>query len=281
MSKVLEFIDTHCHIHDSEFVAKYSESTTKIIKDAEKAGVKGFVCVGTDVRSSIEAMSFARGKERCYASVALHPHEAATISEKDSNIAMNIFSELLRENDGSIVAVGECGLDYFYHQSAAVKQRQKQLLRQHLDLAQSYNLPLIFHIRNQKEANGDAIGDAFTDFFAILDKYQSVKGVVHSFSAGVPEMQASIKRGLYIGLNGIMTFSKQKDQLQAAKMVPLENLVLETDAPFLTPAPFRGKMCKPEHVVTTAAFLAELRAQPLEVLAKATTDNARRLFGIN
>jgi len=150
-----------------------------------------------------------------------------------------------------------------------VRDKQEYLFRLHIELALQYQLPLIFHIR-----------DAFDDFFRIIGEYEGIKGVVHSFSAGPEELNGVISRGLYVGLNGIMTFSKQKSQLEAAKNVPLEKLLLETDAPFLTPVPFRGKICKPEHLVQTAQFLSELRGESLEEIANSTTANATKLFGV-
>ncbi|MCA9328206.1 TatD family hydrolase [Candidatus Saccharibacteria bacterium] len=265
----MKFIDTHCHIHDSEFAAKYDNSQDKLISDARVDAVEGFVCVGTDVKSSLEAVSFVQGRNDCYASLALHPHEAADRNEEELEKEVTSFRKLLDEDTGKIVAIGECGLDYYYHPAPETQKKQKLLFRRHIELALEYQLPLIFHIR-----------DAFEDFFSIVDEYENIRGVVHSFSAGPAELKGCLDRGLYVGLNGIMTFSKQTDQLLAAKMVPLENMVLETDAPFLTPAPFRGKMCEPKHVRVTAEFLSNLRGESLEDVARATTRNAQKLFGI-
>jgi TatD DNase family protein len=128
-------------------------------------------------------------------------------------------------------------------------------------------LPVIFHIR-----------EAFDDFFRILDDYKGIRGVVHSFSASIVELEGVLSRGLYVGLNGIMTFTNDQKQLDAAKSVPIEKLVLETDAPFLTPKPFRGTMCEPKHVSVTAEFLANLRGESLDYIAKATSNNAKALF---
>jgi TatD DNase family protein len=232
-------------------------------------GVDTLICVGTDVRSSEQAVTFASLHHNCYASLAIHPHEVASGSDETLAKGLLRLDELLNIARTKIVAIGECGLDYFYHQDEEIRRRQQELLRQHLQLAKKYDLPVIFHIR-----------DAFNDFFDILDEYAEIKGVVHSFSAGVNELEGVLKRGLFVGLNGIMTFSKQKDQLQAAKMVPLEKMVLETDAPFLTPAPFRGTMCKPKHLRITASFLSDLRSESLEDIARATTQNAEALFGL-
>jgi len=143
------------------------------------------------------------------------------------------------------------------------------MLRFQLNLAQVHNLPVIFHVR-----------DAFDDFFAILDDFKTIRGVIHSFTADTVTLDKCLNRGLYIGLNGIMTFTKDQNQLNAAKALPLNRLLLETDAPFLTPAPYRGTICQPKHVVVTAEFLAKLKGITLEEIAVATTQNAKRLFNL-
>lgn len=265
----MQLIDTHCHIHDSEFAKNYEQTADELLTEAAKVDVTSVVCVGTDVKSSIEAVTFAANREAVEASVALHPHEAAQMSEEQIDSAMHELEVLIQSAGKSVIAVGECGLDYFYHSDENTRKKQKYLLRKHLELGIRYELPFIFHVR-----------DAFNDFFEILDSYENIRGVVHSFTAGMEELNASIERGLYIGLNGIITFSKQTSQLKAAREVPLRKLVLETDAPFLTPKPFRGKMCKPEHLRVTAEFLADLRGETLEELATATTANAKKLFGL-
>ncbi len=263
----LRFIDTHCHIHDTEFSQKYDQPVEEIIEESVHDGIDTFVCVGTDVKSSEQAVHFARSHEASYASLALHPHEVAGLDDAQLEAGIARFKAMLEADSSKIVAIGECGLDYFYHQDETIQERQKRLLHLHLKLALQYNLPVIFHIR-----------DAFEDFFEIIDEYPKITGVVHSFSAGSEQLKGVLERGLYVGLNGIMTFSKQTDQLQAAKMVPLEKMVLETDAPFLTPAPFRGTMCKPKHLRVTAKFLSDLRSESIEDLARATTVNAKALF---
>lgn len=280
MSKV-ELFDTHCHIHESVYAQKYDETQDELIADAKFADVNTFICVGTSVISSVEAVSFVQGRAGCFASLAIHPHETAERSIEQLTHEIETLDKLLSENSSKkIVAIGECGLDYFYHKSKETKERQKQLFKLHIELAQKYNLPMIFHIRDPKESNSESLGQAFADFFQIIDEYKNVRGIVHSFSANLEELKGALDRGLYVGLNGIMTFTKQTSQLQAAKMVPLENLVLETDAPFLTPAPFRGTMCKPKHIRLTAQFLSELRGENLEDLARVTTHNAKTIFGI-
>jgi len=280
MSKI-ELIDTHCHIHDSEFSKNFDQTLDEIIADAKNDGVSTLICVGTDLKSSISAVSFVMGRDNCYCSLAIHPHETAEYPVDKLIAELESIEKLIVENKTKIVAVGECGLDYFYHSDQNVRESQKKLLIQHIEIAKKHDLPMIFHIRDPKDQDINRLGLAFKDFFDIIDIHKNIRGVVHSFSAGLQELNGVLERGLYVGLNGIMTFTKQAHQLDSAKMVPRGRLVLETDAPFLTPAPFRGTMCKPKHIHATAEFLSQIRGENLEDLARETTANARKLFSIN
>jgi TatD DNase family protein len=271
----MELVDTHCHIHDSEFAEKSEYSQKELIDRAKQAGVSTLVCVGTSLKSSREAAGFVQTNDNCYFSVALHPHEAETYSIEELDKQMDQLSSLVESSPKNLVAIGECGLDYFYHDNAEVRTKQKKLLRRHLDIAVTHHLPLIFHVRNaQKETEQQA----FDDFFSIIDEYSGIEGVVHSFSATSTELNQIVSRGLYVGLNGIMTFTKDEKQLEAAKNVPIDNLLLETDAPFLTPAPLRGTINEPKHVILITQFLSELRGESQALLAKQTTKNAKTLF---
>jgi TatD DNase family protein len=213
------------------------------------------------VPDSQAAVAYANRHDNVWASIGLHPHEGSMYVGDDH--ALQQFRDLA--NKPKVVAIGETGLDYYYEHSP--KEDQIKLLRFQLDLAKEHNLPLIFHVR-----------DAFDDFWPIFDEFTGLTGVVHSFTATPKELEQIVSRGLYVGLNGIMTFTRDQKQLDAAKAVPLDNLLLETDAPFLTPVPFRGKICQPKHVRVTAEFLSKLRGESLESLAAATTANAKRLF---
>lgn len=266
----MSFVDTHCHIHDSEFADKFQGHTPdEMITSAIAAGVKQFICVGTDVASSRQAVAFCKRRENCFAAVALHPHEAEHLSYDELESAMIQIRQLTRADSSKLVAIGECGLDYYYHDDPKTRKKQDFLLRKHLKLALELDVPVIFHVR-----------DAFLEFFKILDDFPGIRGVVHSFTASKDILQEVVARGLYIGLNGIMTFTRDELQLAAAKEAPLERIVVETDAPFLTPAPFRGTMCEPKHVVVTAEFLSGLRGETIEEFGDQTTRNAQQLFGL-
>jgi TatD DNase family protein len=257
----VEFVDTHCHIHFPD----YELDADEVREEAAKDGVNRLICVGCTLQDSQGAAAYAGKHENVWASIGLHPHEASLYVH--DHHALQQFRDLTAKP--KVIAIGETGLDYYYENSP--KEAQKKLLRFQLDLAAEHKLPLIFHVR-----------DAFDDFWPIFDEYQSasrrITGVVHSFTATSEELDQILSRGLLVGLNGIMTFTHDQKQLDAAKAVPLDSLLIETDAPFLTPVPFRGKICQPKHVRVTAEFLSGLRGESLETLAAATTANAKRLF---
>jgi len=255
----MHFIDTHAHIHFPD----YELDPEEVLEAAKIDGVTKVICVGCTLMDSKLAIEMAARHDNVWASIGLHPHEGAQYVSDDK--ALQEFRDLAAKT--KVVAVGETGLDYYYNNTP--KEDQKKLLRFQLNLAQEFNLPLIFHVR-----------EAFSDFFAILDDFEGVRGVVHSFTGTMDEMEEILRRGLHIGLNGIMTFTKEEKQLEMAKALPLSKLLVETDAPFLTPKHFRGKICQPKHVVSTAEFLARLRGESLEDFAKATTKNAQQLFNI-
>lgn len=252
----MSLVDTHSHIHSAD----YNLPPDEVIAAANSGGVNRLICVGTDEADSRLAVDFVRHRPGCWASIGLHPH--------DAKLGKTAFSKLLAlKKRPKIVAVGECGLDYFYSHSS--KEDQIKALRWQIELAQELGLPLIFHVR-----------EAFDDFWPIFDSYRGLTGVIHSFSAGQTELEQIVKRELYVGLNGIMTFTKDPKQLAAAKAVPLDKLLLETDSPFLTPPPHRGKVNQPKYVGLVAQFLAELRQEEVSELAEKTTANAVELFGL-
>ena len=252
----MNLIDTHSHIHFDEFRPEIDDVLTR----AAAAGVEKLLTVGCNDTDSAEAVAVAKAYQNVWSSVGLHPHDADRGYEALEEVAR--LSEFEK-----VVAIGECGLDNF--RSETTPEDQERALRFQIELALDRNLPLIFHVR-----------DAFPQFFSILDEFSGVRGLVHCFTAGIPEVEGSLERGLYVALGGIMTFTKDEAQLEAARRVPLNRLVLETDSPFLAPPPHRGHRNEPAYLPYTAQFLADLRGEPLEDLASATTANAETLFGI-
>lgn len=249
-------VDTHAHIHFDEFRAELDD----ILARAHEAGVDKLICVGVNESDSAQAVAVAKAYENVWASVGLHPHDA-----DHGYVALEEIAELAELEP--VVAIGECGLDQYKSETSL--DEQERALRYQIELATEHDLPMIFHVRN-----------AFSDFWRILDDYDSVRGVVHSFTAGPKELEGSLDRGLYIALNGIMTFSKDEAQLAAAKQVPDDRLILETDCPFLAPVPMRGRRNEPSYITYTAQFLAELRGQSDAHVARISTANAEKLFGI-
>lgn len=255
----MQLFDTHCHIQ----FADYELDQQEVITAATAGGVPYLMCVGCTLSDSELAVEFAGRHRNMWASIGLHPHESSVYVHDFT--ALDKFRSLAQKP--KVKAIGEIGLDYYYNHSSP--EDQKKLLKFQLAMAQEFDLPVIFHVR-----------DAFDDFFEIFDAYSGLRGVIHSFTATTKELQEILKRGLYVGLNGIMTFTKNERQLEAAKAVPINRLLLETDAPFLTPLPYRGKVNQPIYLVETLQFLAKLRGEDEAFLAEQTTKNAQNLFRI-
>lgn len=250
----MKFVDTHSHIHWADF----GLPKEVIFNDAKTAGVAEIYCVGTNYSDSQRAVEFAHLHDNVWASVGIHPHYS-----ESAKLATQQLEDLL--NDEKVIAIGECGLDYHYHR--APKKEQMRVLEYQIALAQQHNLPLIFHVRN-----------AYEDIWPIVDNFKNLRGVFHCFSATQKELDDILIRGFYVGLNGIVTFSKNQEQLQAYKNLPLNRMLLETDAPYLAPVPLRGKINQPANIAIIADFLSGFRNESLQKIAKATTSNAHRLF---
>ena len=261
----MQFVDTHCHIHDSEFfdTAASEEAYRKSIA----AGVVMF-CVGTDLRSSRQALEFAKAHDFAWSIVGIHPHDAAANDTQE-------LREIVARNRVEIIGIGEIGLDYFYDNSP--RQIQQEVLRQQLAIARDFDLPISFHIRDEKSSTGAV----WADFWPIFEEFAGLRGVLHSFTDSEENLRRGLSYGLYIGVNGISTFTKDKKQQEMFRLIPLESMVLETDAPFLTPVPLRGRVNVPAYVRQVAEFHAQARGLGAEEIAAATTRNARRVFGVN
>jgi TatD DNase family protein len=256
----MELVDTHCHLQFD----KYGSDQGAVYDRAVAAGVTRMLAVGTTLDDSRRAIELAQSKSKLWAAAGTHPHEAEALLENSK--AAEEMVELLKQP--KVVAIGEIGLDYYKNYTP--RETQLKALRLQIEAGLPSGLPFTFHVR-----------DAWSDFWQVFDEYEGLRGVVHSFSSGTKQLNAALERGLYIGLNGIMTFTRDQAQLEAAKQVPKERLVLETDAPFLTPAPKRDELCEPRHIKAVAEFLAELRGELLEDLAEYTTQNALKLFNLS
>lgn len=249
--------DTHCHIHESSYPLDADSVKARAIDD----GVRNVICVGTSQHSSKEALEYAAHNDWAYASVGVHPH--------DTQDGYEGIDALARQRQSlKLVAIGEIGLDYFYTHSP--RQVQIAALESQIQTAIDANLAVIFHVR-----------EAFDDFWPIFDNFSNLRGVLHSFTDKQANLEAGLTRGLYIGVNGISTFTKDDAQKAMFASIPIERLLLETDAPFLTPVPKRGKVNEPAFVTHVAQHHAKIRGISFDSVASATTINAQTLFTIS
>lgn len=252
----MRLIDSHTHVHDQEFFGDQRQAVygRAIAKDI------GMITVGTSEQSSREAVDFASQRDKVWAAIGVHPH--------DTKLGWSGIEQILKsDNSGKIVAIGEIGLDYFYDNSP--RDLQQRALEEQLQLAIDYDLPVTFHVR-----------DGFDDFWPIFDNFSGVRGVLHSFTDSRSNAEKGLERGLLIGINGIATFTKDEKQAELYRTLPLDKILLETDAPFLTPKPFRGKVNEVGYVELVANWCAEVRQLDFEEVSKVTTENTRILFNI-
>lgn len=247
-----ELIDTHCHIHESDYPLPVDD----VLQRAADAGVGKMLLVGTSVKSSREAVVLAAKHSNLYATVGVHPHDT-----KDG------YDEIATLAKQGVVAVGEIGLDYFYNHSP--RDVQIRALEEQMQIAVDNNLPIIFHVR-----------EAFDDFWPIFDNFHGIRGELHSFTDTQTNLDKGFERGLYVGVNGISTFTKDPAQQRMYADIPLEKMLLETDAPFLTPVPHRGTINEPAFVSDVAAFHATLRGIDPSVVSEVTSANAMTLFSL-
>jgi TatD DNase family protein len=253
------FFDSHAHLsHIST-----QRDITAVLEGAERAGVRAII----DVCTSPEEVEIGLQIQEKYPSVYLiastTPHDAAERGEQDFS-AMEQYSK-----KGVLVGIGETGLDYHYY--ADTKEAQQHYLRRYLQLACHSALPIIIHCR-----------EAFADLFTIIDaEYEGGMGLLHCFTGTEEEAEELVQRGWYLSFSGIVTFPKNHALQDVARRVPLERMLIETDAPYLAPIPYRGKSNEPAYLRETAAYLAALRGISLEELAAATDQNATTFFGIS
>lgn len=243
-------IDTHCHLHDREF---FSEAQAEeMLKRAHEKSVEKIICIGTSHEDSLAAQDFAESHRNVYWTYGIHPE----YTNKNRRVMSDpVFS------DTRPIAIGEVGLDYHYDDYD--RQGQIRLFEKMLQLADDNNLPISFHVR-----------EAFDDFFPVVANFPRIRGVVHSFSDNKRNLKRIINEtDFYIGVNGLATYS-------TLPTPPIERILLETDAPFLTPRPFRGIINEPAYVPAIAEWLAEKLGLNYQIIERETTNNAERLFHI-
>lgn len=267
-------IDTHCHLEmivekltQKPFSPDNLQTVNKIVADAAVEAVSTIVTIGTNLGSCNDAFYIASHFENVFCTVGIHPTDQTTLWEDD----LKSIETLIKKNSTTkkIVAIGECGLD-FYHPGFEITA-QKELFRRQIRIAHQNNLPLVIHTRN-----------AFKETIEVLDEHRNLNlhGIIHCFSEDISEAKNAIDRGFLVGIGGAVTYPKNDRLRNVAKVIGLDHLVLETDAPFLAPQEFRGKTNFPAYISSIAHYLATYLNIPFEEVAHKTTRNARVVFQI-
>jgi TatD DNase family protein len=246
------FVDTHCHLYRS-----YYEDLDDVISQIKESEIYRVINNGCDKKSNIEVLELVGKYDLMYGALGIHPESANEYTQED----LDFVEEHIKDN--KIIAIGEIGLDYYWVKDN--KDKQKELFEYQLKLAEKYNIPVIIHSR---EATQDTID--------ILKKY-NVKGIIHSFSGSYEVAQIYIKMGFLLGINGVITF-KNCNLKDVIEKVDVKNIVLETDSPYLTPAPNRGKRNDPTKVMDIAKFISDIKGITLEELSKEINGNLSKVF---
>lgn len=264
-------IDTHCHLEliiekleSTENFATKSQAAKKIVDEAQSVNVAIIITVGTTLATSTLIVEKFAIDPAVFCAIGLHPCDITSDWQEDMRQMELLFSS---QNNKKIIGIGECGLD-FYH-PGFVPEQQKEVFRAHIQMSLQRNLPLIIHTRN-----------AFDATITVIDEYknQEPKGVFHCFSEDVARIKKVVDRGFFIGVGGTITYPKNVILRDAIKTVGIDHIVLETDAPFLPPQGFRGKINHPKHLTVIANFLADFFGVSYEQICEKTTENAKRLF---
>ncbi|MEN6439121.1 MAG: TatD family hydrolase [Syntrophobacter sp.] len=259
ITKVPELIDTHAHLDFPEFVDDIPSTLTR----AEHSGVRTVITIGIDIASSRKAATLAGEYPSIYATAGIHPHDSFILNDT----SLRELEDILRGE--RVVGIGEIGLDYY--RDMQPRPVQEECFRRQLEIARAIGKPAVFHIR-----------DAWDDFFRIVAEYApSFTGaVMHCFSGDWETAVRCLDMGFYLSIPGVVTFPKPGALHEVVRKAPLDRLLVETDAPYLAPVPFRGKTNEPAFVLHTATMVAQLRDETLERIAEQTTRNARSVFRI-
>jgi TatD DNase family protein len=253
------WVDSHCHLG----YEGTDEDPESAIADARAAGVEALICVGTDLESSRRAVELARRHPEVRATVGLHPHDASHLAEQ-----WDALEALARDEAEVVAGIGEAGFDLFYEHSA--RDEQAVAFRAHVELAHALDRALVIHSR-----------DAWDDTFAVLDAVGvPARTVFHCFTGGPDEARRALDLGAHLSFSGIVSFKNADDVRAAAAIVPLDRVLVETDAPFLAPVPHRGKPNRPAWVVDVGVALAAAMGRSVEEVATATRANAAAVFGL-
>ena len=253
----MELIDAHGHLNDEKY-----DDVAAVVARAKERGVVAHVCASCNLSSSQKAVELSKQFDIIYATVSFHPEN---VNEFDKNSISEL--ENLANND-KIVAIGEIGLDYYYEKET--KEKQKDVFVKQNELANKLGLPVVIHTR-------DAMGDTLE----ILRKRTPTKpSLMHCYGGSIESAKELMKLGFSFSFGGLLTFKNATNVVEVVRQIPIEKILLETDCPYMTPVPYRGQRNEPSYIVYTADMLARIKGLTLEEVAKITTENARRLFGI-
>lgn len=251
--------DSHCHLNYKGLI----EDQAGVIARARAAGVGAMLNISTREREWDAIVATAESDPDIWASIGIHPHEA------DAHPDIDTAKLVARASHPKVIGIGETGLDYYYDHSD--REQQKTSFRAHIAAARETGLPLIVHTRDAEADTADILAEEMGK--------GAYKCVIHCFTASGDFADKALKLGLFISISGIVTFKNARDLQDTAKRLPEDRLLIETDSPFLSPVPHRGKPCEPAFVADTARFLADLRGTSIEALGEATTRNFHTLFG--
>ena len=254
----MRLVDSHCHLNYEGLVDRQAE----VLENARECGVSGFLNISTRQREWGDIISVAEREADVWASVGVHPHEA------DAHPDLGAAALVEAADHPRVIAIGECGLDYYYDKSD--RQAQRERFQAHIDAARETGLPLVVHTREAEEDTAEILEAA--------TKGGGVTGVLHCFTGSAELARNGLDLGFYVSLSGIVTFKNATDLQATAKWLPADRMLVETDSPFLAPVPHRGQKCEPAFVVDTARFVAELRGEHPDELAETTTTNFFNLF---
>lgn len=255
------FVDSHCHLNFEEYA---HDGIDAVIQRAQVAGVSKFLTICTKIEESNDLLKIAENHSDIFCTIGIHPHEAEdTLGRLDQSALLTWLIE--GSKHPKVLGFGETGLDYYYNHSP--KEKQQMCFRKHLEAAVETGLPLSIHTR-----------DAEHDTIEMLREFPEARGVIHCFTGSEWLRDQALALGFYISVSGIITFNKSQNLRDCVKEIPLDRLLVETDAPFLAPVPFRGKKNEPGFISHTAEELAKLIGVSVDDIASKTTDNFFSLF---
>jgi len=254
----IKLIDTHCHLNDNQ----YAREVDQVVNNFLSAGVETAICIGCDPISNQKAKEIANTYENVFYAVGIHPDDCDKFNIKD-------LEEYLIKNDKKLVAIGEIGLDYFHNKDNKLKQIE--VFESQIELARKYKLPIIIHCR-----------DAYGDMLEVLKKYEpfTYGAVMHCYSGSWEYAQQLLKLGIKFSFTGTVTYKNAKNVQEVAKNLPMDSFFFETDSPYLTPTPFRGKRNEPKFVAEIYKFVADLKGISCKQMEEIADNNAKKFFNL-